>query len=473
MYYGGVCLILEKINAFVWGVPALTLLLGVGIYLTVKTDFVQFRLLVPSLRVMLQQLRGKGGQEGTSPFRALCTALAATVGTGNIAGVAGAIAIGGPGAVFWMWVSGLIGMATKYAEATLAVFYREKNSNGETIAGPMYIIRNGLGKRFAPLAGIYSFFGIIAALGVGNATQINAVISVVNTTAESFGMELHAGSRAVIGLLMAMLVYGMVSGGAPKIGSAAELLVPFASVVYILLCVGVIVLRFDRLGQAFADILLGAFNPRAVTGGAVGSLLIAIRLGVSRGVFSNEAGMGTAAIAHGAAQVDHPAQQGMMGIMEVFIDTIVICTMTALVILVSDTPITYGATAGAELTAAALSDCFGSWVTVILGICLFCFALATVLGWGLYAGRCAQYLFGSIRWRWFALCQAFCVILGAVLKTGVIWSFAEIVDGLMAIPNLVALMLLSPQVCRLTNDYYSRLEKHPDFGGGFRKKNMV
>lgn len=464
---------MERINGFVWGAPALILLLGAGIYLSVKTRFVQFRLLIPALRSLLRQIKNGADKGATSPFRALCTALAATVGTGNIAGVAGAIAIGGPGAVFWMWVSGFLGMATKYAEAVLAVRYREKNSRGETVGGPMFIIRNGLGDGFAPLAIIYSFFGIVAALGVGNATQINAVIGAVNAAAESYGAVPGSGMNILLGVLMAILVYLMVSGGAPKIGSTAELLVPLASAVYILLCVGVIILRFDRLGQAFTDILLGAFHPRAVTGGTVGSMLTAMRLGVSRGVFSNEAGMGTAAIAHAQAEVRHPAQQGMMGLVEVFVDTIVICTMTALAVLVRDVPIPFGAAVGSEMTAAALSDCCGKWANVFLSLCLCCFALATILGWGLYAGRCVEYLFGAIRWQYFAVCQAFCVVLGAVLDTGVIWSFAELVNGLMVIPNLIALILLSPKVKQITDDYDSRIRKRPHFGGGFRKKNMV
>lgn len=441
---------LEKINAFVWGVPALALMLGVGLFLSLRTGFVQLRLLGPAFRQLGRSL--KPG-DGTSSFRALCTALAATVGTGNIAGVAGAIAIGGPGAVFWMWVSGFVGMATKYAEAVLAVRYREK-IDGEGTGGPMYIIRNGLGRGFHWLACVYSFFGIVAALGVGNATQINAVISSARTAAESFGLSFGEGTALFIGIGLAILVWRMVSGGAGGIGSAAELLVPFASVVYVLLCLGAVFLRLDRLGEAFGLILTGAFSPGAVTGGAVGSLLTAMRLGVSRGVFSNEAGMGTAAMAHAGADVAHPAQQGLMGILEVFIDTILICTMTALVILVSGVEIPYGAAAGAELTALALGSCYGPWVTVLLSLCLGCFALATILGWGLYAGRCVQFLFGSIRWKAFALCQGGFVLLGAMLETGIVWSLSETVNGLMAIPNLVALLLLSGQVAQSTKQYY-------------------
>lgn len=437
-------MLIERINAFVWGVPALALMLGAGVYLTARTRWVQLRLLGAGLREMAASLRDDGKKEGeTSAFRALCTALAATVGTGNIAGVAGAIAIGGPGAVFWMWISGFVGMATKFAEAVLAVVYSGQNRAGERVGGPMYYIRKGLPKPFHFLACVYAFFGIIAALGVGNATQVNAVVTAVDAAAKDFGITLGPGLGIGVGIAMALLIRKMVGGGAPKIGAAAELLVPFASVVYVLLCLGVLAMRFDALGQTLKTIVSGAFCPRAVTGGVVGSVFTAMRIGVSRGVFSNEAGMGTAAMAHGSAHVDRPVKQGMMGIVEVFLDTIVICTMTALVILVSGVPIPYGRTAGAELTSAALSSCYGSWVSVLLSLCLCCFGLATILGWGLYAGRCVEFLFGSVRWESFAALQSGVVLLGALLETGVIWSFAEAVNGLMAVPNLIALLMLS------------------------------
>lgn len=444
-------MLIERINALVWGVPALVLMLGAGVYLTVRTKAVQLRLLGPGLKEMALSLRSGGQKEGeTSAFRALCTALAATVGTGNIAGVAGAIAIGGPGAVFWMWVSGFVGMATKFAEAVLAVAFSGKNRAGERVGGPMYYIQKGLPERLHFLAYGYAFFGVIAALGVGNATQVNAVVTAVDAAAESFGTALGPGLGIGVGIAMALLVRKMVGGGASKIGAVAELLVPFASVVYILLCLGAIGMRLDALGQVMKEIVAGAFQPRAVTGGLVGSMFTALRIGVSRGVFSNEAGMGTAAMAHGSAEVDQPVKQGMMGIVEVFLDTIVICTMTALVILVSGVPVPYGQTAGAELTSAALSSCYGPWVSVLLSLCLCCFGLATILGWGLYAGRCVEFLFGTIRWKAFAAIQSGVVLLGALLETGVIWSFAEAVNGLMAVPNLVALLMLSGTVAKLS-----------------------
>jgi len=440
---------IERLNSIVWGIPGLVLLLGSGLILTCRTRLVQFRLLGRSLRAFYQQLRSSD----SGSFRPLCTALAATVGTGNIAGVAGAIAIGGPGAVFWMWISGFVGMATKYAEATLAVRYSQLGKGEERLGGPMYIIQKGLSRPWRPLAYIYSLFGIIASLGVGNATQINAVVSAIGSAGAHFGVTLGRAGLFILGGAMAALVWAMVTGGASKIGAAAELLVPFASVLYIAVCLVVIAMRFSYLDDALKLIISGAFSPKAVTGGAVGSCFLAVRYGVSRGVFSNEAGMGTAAMAHAGANVEHPAQQGMMGIVEVFLDTIVICTMTALVILVSGVELPYGRNVGSELTAEALANVLGPWVTLVLSLCLACFAFATILGWGLYAGRCIEFLLGKLNWSVFAICQAGAVFFGTVADTGIIWGFSELVNGLMAVPNLIALLLLSRQVREITLDY--------------------
>lgn len=428
----------ERVNEILWGVVVLALILGTGVWLTVRTGFVQVRLFPTALREFWNRMRDRD-----SGFRALCTALAATVGTGNIAGVAGAIAIGGPGAVFWMWVSAFLGLAVKYAEGVLAVRYREADGR----AGPMYIICRGLGARWQFLAYLYSFFGVVAAFGVGNATQVNAVLSALETTGASRGFGV------AVGVLLAVVVARMVMGGAKYITSAAEMLVPVVSGVYILLCLAAIMLRWERAGEAVVSIFRGAFDPEAVTGGAVGGMLTTMRLGVSRGTFTNEAGMGTAAIAHGGAEVDHPARQGMMGIMEVFLDTMVICTLTALVILTGGAAIPYGTAAGAELTASALEAVFGKWVGGLLCGCLVLFALATILGWGFYAGRCAEFLFGKINWKIFGLLQGAGVLLGVFLETGTVWTLAEIVNGLMAIPNLVALLMLSGEVARLTGEW--------------------
>ena len=436
--------ILEKINGFVWGLPALVGILGVGLYLTVRTGFVQLRLLPEAFAGFLAMCMGKE----KSSFRSLCTALGATVGTGNLVGVAGAICLGGPGSIFWMWVCGILGMATKYAEAVLAVRYRVRE-HGELLGGPMYYISRGMGGKWKWLGMLYCFFGVFAAFGVGNATQINVVIGSIHSIT---GRGTPVGDF-LLGLALAAAVGSMLLGGAKRIGTAAEKLVPFAAAGYILLCLGVLALRFDRIGGAFASILQGAFDPRAVTGGMLGSAFSALRTGCARGVFTNEAGMGTAAIAHAGAQVEHPVKQGLMGLMEVFLDTIVICTLTALVILCSGVTIPYGVDAGGNLTSDAFGAVCGGWVRLFLAAALCCFAFATILGWGLYGLRCARYLLGPGAERWFALLQTGTVVLGAVLETGFIWQLAETVNGLMAIPNLIALAALSGEVARLTKDY--------------------
>lgn len=443
---------LQKFNVLLWGGPVLLLMLGTGLVISVRTRFVQFRLLIPALKLMIRQWKNPSGNGGNPAFRALCTALAATVGTGNIAGVAGAIAIGGPGAVFWMWVSGFVGMATKFAEAGLAVRFSGKNARGEAIGGPMYIMEKGLGPAWRPVAISYCVLALIACLGVGNATQIDAVLSAGADAARSFGLRWDGRMQLLLGTGIALLVWQMVRGGAGGIGEVAEFLVPFASAVYLLLGMGVLVRNFDRLDQALVEILRGAFSPEGVTGGAVGSGWIALRIGVSRGVFTNEAGMGTAAMAHGGARGVTPVEQGMLGIVEVFVDTILICTMTALVILVSGVEISYGQIAGADLTARAFAACYGDWVRGLLSLCLGCFALATIVGWGLYAGRCLEYLTGKINWKWLAVLQALGVLAGSIARSGWIWDFSEIANAVMAIPNLIALLCLSGTAANLGLD---------------------
>ena len=426
---------LGKFNEFLWGIPVLAIILGSGVWLMVRTKAVQLRLLPAAFRVFWSQLRDRD-----SGFRAMCTALAATVGTGNIAGVAGAIAIGGPGAVFWMWVSALLGMGVKYAEGLLAVRFREEDGR----AGPMYIIRKGLGRRWGWMAWVYALFGLVAAFGVGNATQVNAVMTALQAAGAGRGFSVG------LGLVLAVLVAVMAAGGARRLCDAAEILVPVVSSGYILLCLAALALRRAELADAFGLIFRGALEPGAVTGGAVGSVLSTVRIGVSRGTFTNEAGMGTAAIAHGSAEGVEAVQQGLLGIMEVFLDTMVICTMTALVILTGGVEIPYGKDAGSELTALALSGSLGDWVRVALCGCLVLFAAATILGWGFYAGRCAEYLFGRINWRIFGVLQGCGVILGICLETGTVWTLAEIINGLMVIPNLAAVLMLTGEVVRLT-----------------------
>ncbi len=441
--------ILEKANRMVWGLPTLTLILGVGVYLTIITRGVQFRRFLPALKVFWEKLCSPAGESGVSSYRALCTALAATVGTGNLAGVAGAIAIGGPGAVFWMWVCGFLGMVIKYAEATLAVVYRKELANGEYAGGPMYIITNGM-KRGHFLAYIYCFFGVVAAFGVGNATQINTVVQGLHSTINTMGKEIPTWFDLAVGIGLAVVIVVLFSGGAKRIGEIAEILVPMAAVMYLLLCLAVLTLRYDRIPAALSSIVVGAFSPKAVTGGMVGSFFTVLRIGVSRGVFTNEAGMGTASIAHGSAEVKHPWEQGYMGIVEVFLDTIVICTMTALVILCAWVPIPYGQDPGIQLTMAAFEAVLGKWVQVPITIFLCLFAFATVLGWGLYGGRCAQFLFGSDVWKKFVIFQGIAVALSATLTCSTVWTVSEILNGCMAVPNLIALAALSAQLKQIT-----------------------
>ena len=414
---------IDGLNRIVWGAPALVLIVGVGLYLSLRLRFAQLTLFPRAWRRFLSMLRpGQKSGNGVTPFQALCTALAATVGTGNIVGVAGAICLGGPGAIFWMWICGVLGMVTKYAEVTLALRYRVKTPAG-WIGGPMYVITQGLGTKFTPMAVAYCVFGVVAAFGVGNATQINAVISGVNDVVTRFGGEQTRLGNLVMGLILAALVGAMLLGGARRIGIVAERLVPFISAAYILLCAVMLVLRWREVPAAFASIAAGAFSPRAVTGGALGSAYQALRIGCSRGVFTNEAGMGTASIAHASAAVSHPAEQGLMGIMEVFLDTILMCTLTALVILVSGVPVPYGRDVGVELTTKAFAAVYGDFAPVFIAASLVCFG------------------------------QMAAVVAGACLQTGVIWSAAEAVNGLMVIPNLTALAILTPEVVRLTKEY--------------------
>lgn len=444
---------LEWIHNVLWGIPMLVLIVGVGIYLSLRTGFVQFRLFPRALRFFLTRINIHDSEPGqASSFRALCTALAATVGTGNLVGVAGAICLGGPGAVFWMWVSGFFGMVTKYAEILLAQRFRVR-SNGEILGGPMYVICRGLGSKMRPLASAYCWFGVIAAFGVGNLTQINSVVTGLNEIIKMLGSTPCNRYNLGIGLILSVMIGIMLYGGSVRIGAAAELLVPFVSLAYIFLCLAVFVGRKEYLLSAVASIFSGAFSPSAVCGGMIGSVFQTIRIGCARGVFTNEAGMGTASLAHASACVSHPVEQGFMGMVEVFLDTIVMCTLTAVAILVSGIPIPYGNDLGGLITFQAFSQVCGEWVSWFLSGALCCFAFATVLGWGLYGARCAQFLFGKSGMHLFFLLQTIAVIPGALMNTGMLWLIAEIMNAMMAIPNLIALAMLTPEVVRLTIDY--------------------
>lgn len=446
--------ILKIANGVLWGIPVLLMILIVGIFLSFRSGFAQIRLLPLALRKFFSSLKKTNrGKEGISGYKALCTALAATVGTGNIAGVAGAIGIGGPGVVFWMWVCALLGMITKFAEVTLALRYRKKDATGEYVGGPMYMIERGLPKKCHMLAYIYSFFGIVAAFGVGNATQVNAVVDGIKGISALMDYEFGIRESLILGVVLSLFIITAFRKGTGGIGSWAEKLVPFAAVIYILLSAGVLCLRSSKIPNALWQIIAGAFAPKTVTCGVVGSVFLTLRVGASRGVFTNEAGMGTASIAHAAANVEHPIEQGLMGVIEVFLDTIIICTLTALVILCSGVPISYGTDPGITLTMDAFSAVYGNWCMILLTGLVCIFAFATILGWGLYGAKCAQYLFGEKAWSTFAFAQAGAVILGVALNTSVVWILAEILNGLMAIPNLVAILYLSPEFICLLREY--------------------
>lgn len=450
----------SAVNNFVWGVPAMILIIGVGLYLTLCLRFVQIRKFGVSMRETIGKIFSKSDSKHGSitPFQAVCTALSATVGTGNIAGVAGAIAIGGPGAVFWMWISALLGMCTKFVEVTLAVHFRERNAHGEWVGGPMYFIKHGLGKKWMWLAFTFAALGSVTVFGTGNATQVNAIITSINSALHSFGLIPENGTRALnlgIGIVIAIMTAMVLLGGIKRIGRVAERLVPFMAVLYIVLGLGVVIINYKHLPGVFSAIFEGAFNPKAITGGVVGSMFTAMKKGVSRGIFSNEAGLGTASIAHATADTDNPVKQGLFGIFEVFCDTIVICTLTALTILCSGVEIPYGSDVGAALTISGFVSTYGSWITIFTAIAMCSFALSTVLGWGLYGMRCIEFLFGSKANKPFMLIYSMVAILGATVDLGLLWSICDTFNGLMAIPNLIAVALLSPVAIRLIREYFN------------------
>lgn len=442
----------NAVNGFVWGVPAIGMILGVGLYLTLRTRAVQLRRFPEAMRETIGRIFEKRtAKEGSvTPFQAVCTALAATVGVGNIAGVAGAVALGGPGAVFWIWVSALLGMCTKFAEVTLAVRFRERNAQGDWVGGPMYFIKNGLGRKWLWLAGTFAAFGVLAMLGTGNATQVSSIVGAVNSALRSCGAEPRSEVlNLFIGAALSAAIAVVLLGGIQRIGSVTERLVPFMAILYIAMALGVVLLHWRSLPQVFSSIFQGAFQPRSVTGGLVGSILLTMRSGVARGIFSNEAGLGTASIAHATADTDSPVRQGLFGIFEVFVASMVICTLTALVILCSGVEVHYGAAAGAELTIEGFIRSYGSVASLLAALVLCCFAFSTILGWGLYGLRCVEYLFGSRAGKPFLIVYSLVAILGATLELELIWNVADTFNALMSIPNLIAVALLSPVVVEL------------------------
>ena len=466
--------IINYLNGIAWGPWMLVLMVGTGIFLTWKLGFLQFAKFGYTMKHTLGKIFKKqtAGSGEVTPFQAVSTALAATVGTGNIAGVTGAIAVGGPGAVFWMWVSALFGMATKYSEVVLAVQYRERNPKGDFVGGPMYYIKNGLGKKWTWLAMVFSFLAAIAAIGTGNMTQINTIVTSFNTTIDAFGGNTAASafefmgqsitmSSLAVGLLIAVIVAMVLFGGLKRIGSVTERLVPGMAVVYVACSLIIVFVNRQYVGEIFGMIFRGAFNPQAVTGGVVGvTIMTAVQKGVGRGVFSNEAGLGSAPMAHAATSETDPVKQGLYGIFEVFMDTIVVCTLTALTLLCgvkSGVGITWGENAGAELIIASFGKVFGSQIgSLIVTVAITLFALSTILSWALYGSRSFEFLFGHKSGIFYQVVYVGAVIVGAVLKLDIVWTIADTFNGFMAVPNLIALLGLSGVVAKLTKEHFSQ-----------------
>lgn len=453
----------QVINNFIWGVPAMVCILGVGLYLSIRMKFIQIRKFPLAMKQTIGKVFEK--KEAThgaiTPFQAVCTALSATVGTGNIAGVAGAIAIGGPGAVFWMWVSAFLGMCTKFSEVILAVHYRERNEKGELVGGPMYYIKNGLGKKWYFLAVLFAGFGILTVFGTGNATQVNTITAAINSALLNFhviSQDSVTASNWIIGIIIMLLVGSVLLGGIKRIGSVSEKLVPFMAILYIVLALGVVLINIKNVPGVLYSIIYGAFNPAAITGGVVGSFFTSLTKGVSRGIFSNEAGLGTGSIAHACADTGKPVQQGFFGIFEVFADTIIICTLTALVVLCSGVPITYGEAAGAELTIRGFTSTYGNWVSIFTAIAMCCFAFSTIIGWGLYGARCVEFLISSKAVKPFMVVYSMVAILGATVDLGLVWSISDTCNGLMAVPNLIGVFLLSGTVFKLVKEELNERE---------------
>ena len=436
---------LNATSGVIWGPIMLTLLVGVGIYLTVGLRAITWRRLAYSLRLLWQSRSSAPDDKGDiTPFQALMTALSATVGSGNIAGVATAIYLGGPGAVFWMWVTALFGMASKYGEAVLAVHFREVDELGNHVGGPMYYIQNGLGSRWRWLAVLFSIFGALAAFGIGNTVQANTVATAVEAS-------LHLPVW-VSGLVMAVFTGAVIIGGVRRLGAVAATLVPFMAISYIAGALIIILLNVEQVPTALMTIFHHAFTGTAAAGGFAGAtVLMAIHFGVARGLFSNEAGLGSAPIAHAAAKTKDPVHQGLIAMLGTFIDTIVVCTMTALVIILTGSW-TSGQT-GVALTSDAFNTGLAQGGGVVVTMALILFAFTTLLGWSYYGERCAEYLFGVRAIQPFRILWVIAIPIGAMGNLGMVWTIADILNGLMAIPNLIALLALSPIIFHLTRQH--------------------
>ncbi len=435
--------ILKQISGLLWGWPALILIAGTGIYLTLILGFLPLRQLGFGFRQMLGPQRGVGT---IGAGAALATSLSATIGTGNIVGVATAIHSGGPGALVWMWLIALVGMATKYAEAVLAVHFREKDAAGQYVGGPMYYIKNGLGKNWHWLAIAFAVFGMIAGFGIGNSVQAN---SVAHGLSDSFGLP-----PWITGVTLAVLVGMVVLGGMKRIATVATFIVPFMALAYLLAGLVVLADHASAIPDALALCFEGAFSGTAAAGGFAGALVKeAIRFGMARGIFSNEAGLGSAPIAHASANTDHPARQGSIAMLGTFIDTIIVCSVTGLAIV--STGVWDSGVKGAPLSAMAFSSTFGGVGNIIVACSLAVFAFTTLLGWSLYSERCTQFLFGNKAIMPFRIVWVLAVPLGAIVSLNFVWALADIMNILMAVPNLIALLLLSPIVVRLSREFFA------------------
>lgn len=459
--------ILGNIDDFLWGVPLIVLILATGIYLTIRLKGLQITKLPKALKYMFKNEEGGHGE--VTSFAALCTALSATIGTGNIVGVATAIVAGGPGALFWMWVAALFGMATKYAEGVLAIKYRVINDDGHVIGGPFYYIQNGMGIRWKWLAKLFAFFGLgVGLLGIGTFTQVNGISNAVNNffdpnnawSVSILGRE-YSWTVVIAGIILTICVGMVIIGGIKRIASVSQIVVPFMAGIYILACLVLLVLNYKHIPNAFKAIFEGAFGLRAAAGGALGSIMVAMQKGIARGIFSNEAGLGSAPIAAAAAQTNEPVRQGLVSMTGTFIDTIVICTMTGLTIVITDTW-NIGLEGVAVTTAAFQQGLpFNNTVSAfILMVCLVFFAFTTILGWDYYSERCLEYLCGYNKkilngYRWLYILAVF---IGPFMTVSAVWVIADIFNALMALPNLIAILVLSGVIAAETKKYFSKMK---------------
>ncbi len=454
------------LDSIIWGPVMLILLVGTGIYLTVILRGIQFRRLLLSIKNLLESAFKKEDLQGDIPsFQALTTALSATVGTGNIAGVATAIVMGGPGALFWMWITSIVGMATKFSEIVLGVKYREKNTEGEYSGGPMYYIQKGFKERYnidaKILAVLFSVFGVIASFGIGSMAQANSVIlAIISNVGKGSSISIPVYGEiftvsAILGGVLVILTALVIFGGIKRIGEVTSYLVPFMSIMYILAALAIILIHFDRIPYAFGSVIGYAFSPTAFTGGVAGfAVSRAIRFGIARGVFSNEAGLGSAPIAHAAAKTPHPVRQGTLAIVEVFIDTIILCSMTGFVILESNLDIWGGNLTSSALTSAAFAQTLGIFGTVVIVLCSILFGYSTILGWSYYGEKCFEYLFGVKRKYLYKLIFLFTVFFGSITYVDIVWNISDMFNGLMAIPNLIALVALGGIVVDEVRKYF-------------------